>query len=69
MTVHDSPPTLRASSIKTRTLLYDLIVHLRRSAAETDQANIRILFETAAEVAAGLAKAFRNFEDQLPEGS
>ncbi len=60
-------PDARRRTIYARGKLYDLIAQFRREAASTDDPKARSIFEFAAEVVAGLARAFRDYEDTLEQ--
>jgi len=44
--------------------LYELLVRLRKNAANTEDQRTKMLFDFAAEVVAGLSRAFRGFEER-----
>lgn len=51
-------------SLHARSELYKLIIMLRKDAAQFDDPESQAVFSMAAEVAAGLARAFRIFEKE-----
>ncbi|MCC6616372.1 MAG: hypothetical protein IT320_23060 [Anaerolineae bacterium] len=58
---HPGPPHFddHSATIETRRLLYQLIAMLRRNARHANSVDNKALFDTSAEVVAGLARAFR----------
>jgi seryl-tRNA(Sec) selenium transferase len=44
--------------------LSETIDHLRRDIAKVDEPQLKAMFETSAEVLAGLVKAFRDYEQK-----
>ncbi len=53
----------RAHVVNVKGELEQLVDHLRRDVAKVTEPKARALFETAAEVIAGLRKAFATYED------
>ena len=54
-----TPPTTQA-----RGVLYTLIARFRQDAAEAEDKRTRSIFEFAAEVISGLARAFKSYEEE-----
>jgi len=44
--------------------LQEMMKHLREDIAKVDEPQLKAMFETAAEVLGGLAKAFRDYEQK-----
>jgi uncharacterized membrane-anchored protein YhcB (DUF1043 family) len=44
--------------------LHEIIDHLREDIEKVDEPQLKAMFETSAEVLAGLAKAFRDYEQK-----
>jgi uncharacterized membrane-anchored protein YhcB (DUF1043 family) len=44
--------------------LHEIIDHLREDIQKVDEAQLKAMFETSAEVLSGLAKAFRDYEQK-----
>lgn len=67
------PEPVRDSEIARRTLkarskLYELIVQFRMDATETGDPKAQMLFEFSAEILAGMARSFREY-DENPDNS
>lgn len=50
-------------TLKARSKLYELIVQFRMDAAEVDDPKANLLFEFSAEMLAGMARAFREYDE------
>lgn len=57
-------PDTRQRTNEARSVLYPLIARFRKDAAEANNQAVRSIFEFAAEVLAGLTRAFRQFEEE-----
>jgi len=57
----------RHPTTEARSQLYRLIANFRKNAETADDPETRIIFEFATEVISGLARAFRQHEDQADE--
>jgi hypothetical protein len=47
--------------------LQEMIEHLREDVGKVDEPQLKAMFETAAEVLAGLKKAFRDYEEKTEQ--
>lgn len=54
----------RHHTIKLKDMLNDLVQHAREDVGKIEEPKAQALFETTAEVCAGLAKAFQDYEGQ-----
>lgn len=63
--VHDTEVARR--TLKARSKLYELIVQFRMDATEVSDPKAQLLFEFSAEVLAGIARSFREY-DENPKG-
>lgn len=59
--VHNADTARR--TLKARSKLYDLIVQFRMDAAEVKDPKAQILFEFSAEILAGMARSFREYDE------
>ena len=57
---------LARRTLKARSKLYELIVQFRMDAAEVGDPKAQVLFEFSAEILAGMARSFREY-DEAPE--
>jgi hypothetical protein len=55
-------------TLKARSKLYELIVQFRMDATEVSDPKAQLLFEFSAEILAGMARSFREY-DENPEGT
>jgi hypothetical protein len=63
--MHGNGDDLYQTTMEARSKLYDLITYFRKTASSTNDPKARAIFTFAAEVVAGLARAFRAFQKQL----
>lgn len=50
-------------TLKARSKLYELIVQFRMDAAEVNDSKAQLLFEFSAEILAGIARSFREYDE------
>ena len=50
-------------TLKARSKLYELIVQFRMDAAEVSDSKTQLLFEFSAEILAGMARSFREYDE------
>lgn len=64
----EGPPDAEIArrTLKARSKLYELIVQFRMDAAELSDPKAQLLFEFSAEILAGMARSFREY-DENPE--
>jgi hypothetical protein len=60
-------PELNRKTLKARSKLYELIVQFRMDASTASDPKAQMLFEFSAEVLAGMARAFREFDESRTE--
>lgn len=60
-------PEVGRMTLKARSKLYELIVQFRSDAAVISDAKAQTLFEFSAEILAGLARSFREFDESRSE--
>lgn len=58
-----NPREMSSYTLNARSKLYDLIVQFRQDAARLSDPKAKLLFEFSAEMLAGMARSFRNLED------
>ncbi len=62
-------PELGRRTLKARSKLYELIVQFRMDASTTNDPKAQVLFEFSAEILAGIARSFREFDESRSNGS
>lgn len=65
----DSEASQLTPTSRARQYLYDLIALFRKDAEESTDIQTQSIFEFAAEVIAGLARAFRQHEAEMSDGT
>ena len=62
--VHDGRDAeVARRTLKARSKLYELIVQFRMDAAEVTDSKAQLLFEFSAEILAGMARSFREYDE------
>jgi hypothetical protein len=62
MATDDSSPIHHTQKMQKR--LSEISAHLRQDIEKVDEPQMKVMFETAAEVLDGLVKAFQHYEDK-----
>jgi hypothetical protein len=60
---HYRDPELGRKTLKARSKLYELIVQFRMDASTASDPKAQVLFEFSAEILAGMARSFREFDE------